>query len=194
MISLHLTVNNIKIHCCYVTSLGGHNFDKKNRNLMQEILRSKLNFSIYTVTIIFKILFFRVKEQTASQMPYPHYIMLFYRKVRKIHAFFRFYRLDFIKENCHNRQFLVSEWFASDNEFSFAFLQHVTGSRQWSYDDRSRWLKAADISGRYEDISHTSWGSSSQAVDSASRCYWACNITMTLMPSTVTPHHQPPIS
>ena len=90
MISLHLTVNNIKIHCCYVTSLGGQNFDKKNRNLMQEILRSKLNFSIYTVTIIFKILFFR-KEQTASQMPYPHYIMLFYRKVRKIHAF-----LDFI--------------------------------------------------------------------------------------------------
>ena len=91
MISLHLTVINFKIHCCYVTSLGGQCFDKKNRNLMQEILRSKLNFSIYTVTIIFKILLFRIKEQTASQMPYPHYIMLFYRKVRNLHAF-----LDFI--------------------------------------------------------------------------------------------------
>ena len=60
---------------------------------------------------------------------------------------------------------------ALDNEFSFTFLKHVTGGRQCSYDDRSLELKAADISGRCEDISHTSWGSSSQAVDSASRCY-----------------------
>ena len=70
-----------------MTSLGGQCFDKKNRNLMQEILQSKLNFSIYTVTIIFKKFFYRFQEQTASQMPYPHY-MLCYKKVRILHAFF----------------------------------------------------------------------------------------------------------
>ena len=93
--------------CSSDLSLGGQCFDKKKSksNAGNLAVQTEL-FNLYS-DHHFQNFFFRIQEQTASKMPYPHYICY---SIEKLESYMlRFYKLDFIKENCHNRQFLVSE-------------------------------------------------------------------------------------